>query len=50
MAIKDIYGYDSPFIKDDHYSVQAGTHFHPADVINKQEHQRNAKSYPVPMR
>lgn len=42
-AIKDIYGHGSPFIKDDHYSVQAGTHFHLADVINKQEHQKKRK-------
>ena len=42
-AIKDIYGHSSKCTKDDQYAVQAGTHMHLADVVDKPEHARKRK-------
>ncbi|KAF7194926.1 Benzoate 4-monooxygenase [Pseudocercospora fuligena] len=42
-AIKDIYGHSSKCTKDHQYSVQAGTHMHLADVVDKPEHARKRK-------
>lgn len=42
-GIKDIYGHMSKCRKDQGYEVQAGTHFHLADVVDKQEHARKRK-------
>ncbi|RFU26472.1 hypothetical protein B7463_g9863, partial [Scytalidium lignicola] len=43
QAIKDIYGHNTKCIKDDQYNVTAGTHYHLADVIDKDEHARKRK-------
>lgn len=42
-AIKDIYGHSSKCVKDGNYSVQAGTHMHLADVVDKADHARKRK-------
>lgn len=42
-AIKPIYGHGTPCVKDEQYSVTAGTHFHLADVVEKQDHARKRK-------
>jgi hypothetical protein len=42
-AIKSIYGHGTPCVKDDQYVVTAGTHYHLADVIEKQDHARKRK-------
>jgi len=42
-AIKDIYGHGTKCSKDSSYAIQAGTHFHLADVVDKHEHQRKRK-------
>lgn len=42
-AIKDIYGHSSKCTKDGNYSVQAGSHFHLADVVDKKDHARKRK-------
>ena len=42
-AIKPIYGHGTPCIKDEQYTVTAGTHFHLADVVEKQDHARKRK-------
>ncbi len=42
-AIKDIYGHSSKCTKDDQYAVQAGSHMHLADVVDKPEHARKRK-------
>ncbi|THC89542.1 hypothetical protein EYZ11_011009 [Aspergillus tanneri] len=39
----DIYGHTTKCIKDDFYSLLAGSHFHLADVVDKGEHQRKRK-------
>ena len=43
QAIKDIYGHNTKCTKDDQYIIQAGTHFHLADVVEKKEHARKRK-------
>ncbi|KAK2595609.1 hypothetical protein QQS21_006656 [Conoideocrella luteorostrata] len=43
QAIKDIYGHGSPCLKDESYSLAAGTHYHLADVIDKEDHARKRK-------
>jgi cytochrome P450 len=42
-GIKDIYGHASKCTKDAGYEVQAGTHFHLADVTDKPDHARKRK-------
>jgi cytochrome P450 len=42
-GIKDIYGHASKCTKDGNYVVQAGTHYHLADVVDKPEHARKRK-------
>ncbi|KAF2721434.1 cytochrome P450 [Polychaeton citri CBS 116435] len=42
-AIKDIYGHSTKCTKDGNYVVQAGTHYHLADVVDKGEHARKRK-------
>jgi cytochrome P450 len=42
-GIKDIYGHASKCTKDGNYIVQAGTHYHLADVVDKPEHARKRK-------
>lgn len=42
-AIKDVYGHASKCTKDGSYVVQAGTHYHLADVVDKPEHARKRK-------
>ncbi|KAI5364767.1 Putative cytochrome P450 [Septoria linicola] len=42
-AIKDIYSHSSKCTKDDQYAVQAGSHVHLADVVDKPEHARKRK-------
>lgn len=42
-AIKDIYSHSTRCIKDGNYEVQAGTHYHLADVIDKKDHARKRK-------
>lgn len=42
-AIKDIYGHSTRCVKDGNYEVQAGTHYHLADVIDKKHHARKRK-------
>lgn len=42
-AIKDIYGHSTKCTKDGNYEIQAGTHFHLADVVDKPEHARKRK-------
>lgn len=42
-AIRDIYGHSTKCIKDEQYSMTAGTHMHLADVVDKHEHQRKRK-------
>ena len=43
QAIKDIYGHGSPCLKDESYSLTASSHYHLADVIDKQDHSRKRK-------
>lgn len=43
-AIKDIYGHNTPCIKDGSYVITAGSHFHLADVIDKHDHARKRKT------
>lgn len=42
-AIKPIYGHNTKCIKGQFYETLAGSHFHLADVVNKQEHSRKRK-------
>ncbi|KAE8149085.1 cytochrome protein [Aspergillus avenaceus] len=42
-AIKDIYGHGTKCTKDVFYSKLSGTHFHLADVVDKEEHARKRK-------
>lgn len=42
-AIKDIYGHNSPCIKDPSYVLFSGSHFHLADVIDRGDHGRKRK-------
>ncbi|KAI0011894.1 cytochrome P450 [Xylariaceae sp. FL0662B] len=42
-AIKDIYGHNTPCTKDTSYIISAGTHYHLADVIDRQDHSRKRK-------
>lgn len=42
-AIKDIYGHGSKCLKGEFYETLAGTHFHLADVVDKNEHARKRK-------
>ncbi|KAK4888609.1 hypothetical protein LTR27_012504 [Elasticomyces elasticus] len=42
-AIRDIYGHNTKCTKDESYAVQAGSHFHLADVVDKHEHARKRK-------
>ncbi|KAK5129253.1 hypothetical protein LTR08_003718 [Meristemomyces frigidus] len=42
-AIRDIYGHNTKCIKDEQYSMTAGSHFHLADVVDKHEHARKRK-------
>ncbi|KXL44863.1 hypothetical protein M433DRAFT_159811 [Acidomyces richmondensis BFW] len=42
-AIRDIYGHNTKCMKDEQYSMMAGTHFHLADVVDKHEHARKRK-------
>ena len=43
QAIKDIYGHGTSCVKDQQYVVTSGSHFHVADVVDKQEHGRKRK-------
>lgn len=43
QAIKDIYGHGTPCLKDGQYIETAGTHYHLADVIDRQDHARKRK-------
>lgn len=43
QAIKYIYGHGTKATKDDSYVVTAGTHYHLADVSDKQDHARKRK-------
>ncbi|OQU96484.1 hypothetical protein CLAIMM_02561 [Cladophialophora immunda] len=42
-AIKDIYGHNTPCIKDPSYVLFSGSHFHLADVIDRNDHGRKRK-------
>ncbi|KAK8200731.1 hypothetical protein M8818_006046 [Zalaria obscura] len=42
-AIKDIYGHNTKCTKDTSYVITAGSHYHLADVIDKQDHSRKRK-------
>lgn len=42
-AIKDIYGHGSNCTKDLFYSVNVGSHYHLADVVDKKDHARKRK-------
>ncbi|KAI2867844.1 hypothetical protein CBS63078_9824 [Aspergillus niger] len=42
-AIKDIYGHGTTCTKDLFYSTLGGSHFHLADVVDKEEHARKRK-------
>lgn len=42
-AIKDIYGHNTPCIKDPSYVLFSGSHFHLADVIDRADHGRKRK-------
>ncbi|KIW79074.1 hypothetical protein Z517_08914 [Fonsecaea pedrosoi CBS 271.37] len=42
-AIKDIYGHNTPCIKDPSYVLFSGSHFHLADVIDRDDHGRKRK-------
>lgn len=42
-AIKDIYGHNTPCIKDPSYVLFSGSHFHLADVIDRTDHGRKRK-------
>lgn len=42
-AIKDVYGHSTKCTKDGNYIIQAGTHMHLADVVDKPEHARKRK-------
>ncbi|KAJ9157674.1 Benzoate 4-monooxygenase 4 [Pleurostoma richardsiae] len=42
-AIKDIYGHGTPCTKDESYVLTASTHFHLADVVDKEDHARKRK-------
>lgn len=43
QAIKDIYGHGSPCTKEEAYTLTAGTHYHLADVVDKEDHARKRK-------
>ncbi|KAI9901017.1 hypothetical protein N3K66_002834 [Trichothecium roseum] len=43
QAIKDIYGHGTPCTKGEFYEHLAGSHFHLADVVDKQDHSRKRK-------
>jgi hypothetical protein len=42
-AIKDIYGHNTPCMKDGAYVITSGSHYHLADVVDKHEHARKRK-------
>lgn len=42
-AIKDIYGHNTTCIKDVFYTQLSGSHYHLADVVDKQDHQRKRR-------
>ncbi len=42
-AIKDIYGHNTPCLKDPSYVLFSGSHFHLADVIDRADHGRKRK-------
>ena len=42
-AIRDIYGHNSKCTKDTQYDVLSGSHYHLADVLDKQQHAQKRK-------
>ncbi|KAJ3579579.1 hypothetical protein NPX13_g989 [Xylaria arbuscula] len=43
LAIKDIYGHNTPCLKDESYVLTAGDHYHLADVIDRADHARKRR-------